>query len=74
MTRDGGPSGKDVAGEIDQEATLEDVISISEGDISKNYRVTKDGEAVGTLKMKDLVKALVPTKASDNGIRMKMSA
>lgn len=73
MTRDGGPAGP-IAGEIDQEATLEDVISISEGDISKNYRVTKEGEPVGTLKMKDLVKALVPTKASENGIRMKMSA
>ncbi|WP_306119410.1 MULTISPECIES: betaine/proline/choline family ABC transporter ATP-binding protein [unclassified Roseitalea] len=73
MTRDEGPAGP-IAGEVDQEATLEDVISISEGDISKNYLVTKDGQRVGTLKMKDLVKALVPSKPAEDGIRVKMSA
>jgi len=44
---------------VDHNATLEDVIALSEGDTRKTYRVTRDGAEVGALVMKDLVKALV---------------
>ncbi|WP_288389763.1 betaine/proline/choline family ABC transporter ATP-binding protein [uncultured Alteromonas sp.] len=50
----------DTAGSVDVNATLEDVISHSGGDTNKVYLVKKEGEAVGTICMKDLVRALVP--------------
>lgn len=56
-------------GEVDLDETLEDVIAHSGGDVSHNYVVMQGGEAVGTLDMKDLVKALVPRVASAPGIR-----
>ncbi|MBU2533807.1 MAG: betaine/proline/choline family ABC transporter ATP-binding protein [Alphaproteobacteria bacterium] len=69
MTRltDAGP--KNAAGEIDADATLEDVIARSGGDTTHNYVVTRDGKAVGILEMKELVRALVPRAASEEGIR-----
>ena len=66
--------GAQIAGEIDPNSTLEDVIAQAEGSIDLTFRVVRDGETVGTLEMRDLVKALVPAKASDDGVRAKMSA
>ena len=48
------------AGEIDCDATLEQMIALTGGDTSQNYIVTRDGDPVGELDMKDLVKALAP--------------
>ena len=49
---------------VDFDDTLEDVIAHSEGETLKSYIVTKNGTAVGTLHMKDLVKSLVPRISS----------
>ena len=57
------------AGEVDVNESLETLIGMSEGDTTKTYLVTKDGEAVGLLDMKVLVKALVPRVASESGVR-----
>ncbi|WP_394171323.1 glycine betaine/L-proline ABC transporter ATP-binding protein [Saccharospirillum alexandrii] len=54
----------DYAGEVDADDNLESVIARSEGDTSFTYRVMQDGEPVGMLSMKRLVRALVPTDAS----------
>ncbi len=51
-----------VSGEIDHDATLESVIALSEGETSRNYRVMRDGRQVGVLHMRDLVRALVPSR------------
>ncbi len=53
------------AGQVDQESSLEDVIALTGGDTSGTYQVTKDGEVVGQLNLKVLVRALVRTKASE---------
>lgn len=53
----------DVTGAVDVEDNLEKVIAISGGDTGHSYVVTKDGENVGLLDMKELVKALVPRVA-----------
>ncbi len=52
------------AGEVDHDDTLESVIALSEGDTSLSYRVMKDGEPVGMLDMRKLVRALVPSEQS----------
>lgn len=53
-------------GDVDQEATLEDVIALSGGQTDASYRVTNGaGAPVGILHMNQLVRALVPTRASD---------
>ncbi|MGI9478191.1 MAG: quaternary amine ABC transporter ATP-binding protein [Hyphomicrobiaceae bacterium] len=65
----GSASTDDAAGEVDADDTLENLIAQSGGDTSHNYVVTKDGQAVGVLDMKDLVKALVPRTASEQGVR-----
>ena len=57
------------AGEIEENATLESVIALSGGDTGKVYRVMADGAQVGVLHMQDLVRALVPTAASEDGLR-----
>ncbi|MEZ5865257.1 MAG: hypothetical protein R3D25_14785 [Geminicoccaceae bacterium] len=44
----------------DCDATLEQMIALTGGDTSQNYIVTRDGDPVGELDMKDLVKALAP--------------
>lgn len=56
--------------EVDCDDTLESVIAHSEGETHKSYVVMQAGEPVGTLHMKDLVKALVPRIASESAIRM----
>lgn len=60
------PDGDDIeyAGDISEKDNLETVLSRSEGDTSLTFRVVRDGEQVGTLSMKDLARALVPTAAS----------
>ncbi|MFO7853848.1 MAG: betaine/proline/choline family ABC transporter ATP-binding protein [Paracoccaceae bacterium] len=68
MTEGEGEGGA-MAGEIDHEANLESVLSLSEGDTARAFRVTRDGEPVGVLHMQDVVRALVPTEASDDGMR-----
>ena len=64
MTRINGAGPGDAYGEIDVNATLEDLIAQSGGDTSHSYVVTQNGEPVGTLDMKDLVRALVPRLSS----------
>lgn len=61
-----------LAGTVEEDATLESVIALSGGDTSHHYRVVRDGDLVGMVDMKDLVKALVPRAASENGIRGKV--
>jgi glycine betaine/proline transport system ATP-binding protein len=58
-----------VAGEVDWDDTLESVIARSEGQTDLTYSVTREGTQVGVLKMTDLVKALVPTAAAEDGLR-----
>ena len=65
----GAPNGVDVSGEVDHDANLETVLSLSKGDTEQAFRVTREGEPVGLLRMHDVVRALVPTEASDEGIR-----
>ena len=57
------PSNEDNCCDFDD--TLEDVIAHSEGEILKSYVVMNNGEPVGALHMKDLVKALVPRLSSE---------
>lgn len=59
-----------VAGDIDHDANLESVIALSEGDTHKCYRVLRQGETVGILDMKELVKALVPTRGAEEGVEV----
>ena len=47
-------------GEVEATSTLEKLIAQSDGDTNRIYRVTENGETIGQLDMKDLVKALVP--------------
>lgn len=59
----------DDSGDVDANDTLESVIAKSEGDTSKLFRVMRDGKQVGVLDMQMVVRALVPTGASSDGIR-----
>ena len=59
-----GEDGDHIAGDVDQNATLESVIELSAGNTQKNYRVCADGVPVGFLDMKELVKALVPARTN----------
>ena len=70
----GSASTDNAAGEVDADDTLENLIAQSGGDTSHNYLVVKDGEPVGVLDMKDLVRALVPRAASEQGIRGQTTA
>ncbi|MEX0430308.1 quaternary amine ABC transporter ATP-binding protein [Spiribacter insolitus] len=60
-----------LAGDVDGDTNLEAVIAESEGDTSLTYRVVSDGEQIGVLDMKTLVRALVPTSAAEDGVRGK---
>ena len=55
-----------VDGVVDHDATLEAVIAKSGGETSRNYGVFKDGQQIGVMNMKDLVRALVPRVAGHN--------
>ncbi|MCB5198384.1 glycine betaine/proline transport system ATP-binding protein [Loktanella sp. DSM 29012] len=59
-----------IAGEVDANSNLERVIAMSEGDTNLHYRVMQDGQQVGLLHMRDLVRALVPVEASDPARRL----
>ena len=54
----------DIAGEVEADKSLEDLITLSDGDTNHVYRVTDNGETVGQIDMKDLVRALVPRASS----------
>ncbi|MCE0506470.1 MULTISPECIES: quaternary amine ABC transporter ATP-binding protein [unclassified Roseivivax] len=54
-------------GEVDENDTLESVIAKAEGNADLTYRVTREGRQTGVLPMRDVVTALVPTEASDDG-------
>ncbi len=51
-------------GDVDASNTLEKLISLSDGDTNRIYRVKDGDQIVGQLDMKDLVKALVPRTSS----------
>lgn len=53
-----------VAGTIEREATLEEVIAQTGGESTGIYTVRHEGEAVGQLDMRTLLRALVPEKRS----------
>ena len=57
-------SDADITGEVDADKSLEDLITLSDGDTNHIYRVTDKGETVGQIDMKDLVRALVPRASS----------
>ena len=59
----------DISGEIDADDTLEQVIAKARGDTDLSYRVMREGRQIGTLSMRDIVLALVPTDASEGGMR-----
>jgi glycine betaine/proline transport system ATP-binding protein len=63
-----------VTGEIGPEETLEEVISKSGGDTSCSFVVQQDGRKLGVLDMNDVMRALVPTGASEHGLRSRASA
>ena len=54
----------DIMGEVDADKSLEDLITLSDGDTNHIYRVTDKGEIVGQIDMKGLVRALVPRASS----------
>lgn len=56
-------------GEVDYNDTLESIIARSGGDTSHSYIVMRDRQAVGSVDMSSLVKALVPRAAPDEGVR-----
>ena len=66
---DGAPVPPEAHGEVDVDDTLESMIARSGGDTTHAYVVTRGGEAVGTLEMTNLVRALVPRVASEAGAR-----
>ncbi|WP_420583784.1 quaternary amine ABC transporter ATP-binding protein [Ruegeria sp.] len=56
-------------GDIDADSNLESLIAKSGGDTNHIYRVVENGDAIGQLDMRDLVKALVPSiRSSFNDI------
>jgi glycine betaine/proline transport system ATP-binding protein len=57
-------SASEITGEVDADKSLEDLITLSDGDTNHIYRVTDNGETVGQIDMKDLVRALVPRASS----------
>ncbi|WP_418594815.1 quaternary amine ABC transporter ATP-binding protein [Ponticoccus sp. (in: a-proteobacteria)] len=67
MTR--GRAVANLSGSVDENATLEEVIATAEGDTTRSFAVMRDGSQIGALAMSDVVKALVPTAASEGGMR-----
>ena len=55
---------KKFSGDVEADDNLESLIALSEGDTALTYRVMSDGEPIGELNMRDLVKALVPRISS----------
>ena len=50
----------DCAGEIDLDATLENAIQKSQGDLSCVLAVLRQGKVVGSIQMEDIIRALLP--------------
>ncbi len=65
VMRPGTDAAGEASGQVDADATLEEVIAQAGGDTTPTFRVMQDGRQVGTLPMRDVVRALVPTAASD---------
>ncbi|NDH73404.1 MAG: ATP-binding cassette domain-containing protein [Rhodobacteraceae bacterium] len=61
-------SAAEITGEVDADKSLEDLITLSDGDTNHIYRVTENGETIGQIDMKDLVRALVPRASSSASI------
>lgn len=59
-----GDDDKDYAGDLSEKDNLETVLSRSGGNTDLVFRVVRDGETVGSLSMKNLTRALVPSDAS----------
>jgi glycine betaine/proline transport system ATP-binding protein len=59
---------KKFAGDVDADDNLESLIALSGGDTALTYRVMSDGEPIGELNMRDLVKALVPRISSTQAV------
>ncbi len=64
----------ETSGNVDFDSTLEDVISQSDGETNRVYLVMKDNKVVGTICMKDLVRALVPRTVTEKGVRSQVTA
>ena len=62
------PTGREVAGDVEADATLESLIAMAGGETDRAYRVVRNGETVGEIDMADLVRALVP-RASEGAAR-----
>jgi len=60
------PGETEYAGDISEKDNLEEVLRRSGGDMTLRFRVMRGDDQVGTLHMKDLAQALVPTDASEN--------
>ena len=56
----------EVTGVCDIDDNLEKLISLSGGDATHGFKVKKNGEVVGVLEMRDVVKALVPRAPSSD--------
>jgi len=74
IMRKGLPEGRPYEGDVDHNDNLESVIALSGGDTTKAYRVMRDGRPYGYLDMRELVRALVPARAPDEGVRSRLSA
>ncbi|MGO4910520.1 glycine betaine/L-proline ABC transporter ATP-binding protein [Pseudorhodobacter sp. W20_MBD10_FR17] len=48
--------------QVDANATLEELITVAQGDTNVSFTVTRNGATVGTLTMAEVVKALVPVR------------
>ena len=53
-----------VAGQVDADDTLEQVLAMSGGDMSSRFAVMREGKQIGILEGSDLIRALVPTGAT----------
>ncbi|ETX16588.1 glycine/betaine ABC transporter [Roseivivax halodurans JCM 10272] len=58
-----------LSGAVEANATLEDIIARADGETGRSYRVTQEDRMIGVISMTDVVKALVPTDASEDGMR-----
>lgn len=56
-------------GDVDADSNLERMIGLSDGETNHIYRVVENGEPIGELDMKDLVKALVPRVKNSGGVK-----
>ena len=64
VMKPGGEAEEPYAGDISERDNLETVLARSGGDTDLAFRVVRDGRQVGSLHMRDLTRALVPTAAA----------